>query len=128
MTPAELALFCALTDVLIVLHRRPRIRLGRRQRHDFHASGSVASRVYAVLNADAVNRREALWPLRPKLHMVQHMLIEVRRTGNIPEWSFSDEDFNGPIVKCEQIKGWQSTLPRRMLLKWSVAKFRPTRA
>ena len=125
--PAERALFGALTDVLRVLHRRPRVRLGRVERRDFYASGSAALRIYAVLNADAVSNAEALWPLRPKLHMVQHMLLEVRRTGNIPEWSFADEDFNGRVIRCEWTKGWSSTLPRRICIKWALAKFRQTR-
>ena len=80
-----------------------------------------------MLNADAVNRRAALWPLRPKLHRVQHMLLEVRRTTNISEWAFGDEDFNGKVVSCVQVKGWQKTLGGRILFKWSLAKFRQTR-
>ena len=36
---AERALFGALTDVLRVLHRRPRVRLSRSERRDFYASG-----------------------------------------------------------------------------------------
>ena len=59
--------------------------------------------------------------------MVQHMLLEVRRTGNIPEWAFGDEGFNGNVIACEQVKGWQTTLARRIILKWSLAKFRQTR-
>ena len=55
------------------------------------------------------------------------MLLEVRRTTNISEWAFGDEDFNGKVVSCVQVKGWQKTLGGRILFKWSLAKFRQTR-
>lgn len=124
---AERALFGGLTDVLKVFHRRPRTQLDLNERRCFYASGSTALRVYQVLNADAVNRRVALWPMRPKLHMVQHMFLDVKRTGNIPEWAFGDEDFNRKMITCEQMKGWQKTLPSRLIFKWSLGKYRQTR-
>ena len=126
--PAELGLFRALTDVLHVLHRRPRVKLGRAERRDFYDTGTAAVRIYGKLNADAIDDRIALWVMRPKLHMIQHMLLEVLETGVLPAWSFSDEDFNGRIVACEKHKGHQLSLPRRIGLKWAIAKFRQTRA
>lgn len=82
---------------------------------------------YVALAKGAVERRELIWPLRPKLHALCHVISGVQADCRNPKYfaCFLDEDFLGKVVrvaaKCHRTTVCRAVLQRylvRMARRW----------
>ena len=68
-----------------------------------------------------LSQEDFRWKLRPKHHMLHHIIRNIAETGIIPNWSFPDETMNCLLMKTETVKSHYRTANRRILSKWSLA-------
>eukprot|EP00969_Alexandrium_andersonii_P131428 5811973-Alexandrium_andersonii.AAC.1 len=65
--------------------------------------------------------QQPLWPLKPKLHQISHLLLEIQKERINPRFyhTFADEDFIGCIVRVAR-KCPRAALARRCLQRYLV--------
>ena len=68
-----------------------------------------------------LSQEDFRWKLRPKHHMLHHIIRDIAQTGIIPNWSFPDETMNCLLMKTETVKSHYRTANRRILSQWSLA-------
>ena len=110
-----------MNTVLAFLHRLPRTTLTPDEREECYSAGHLALQAYDLLSRRAIANDETLWPLKPKLHVFQHHLINIRKSGVLPPWSFPDEDFNGRLTRLEQNRKHFASLGERIMSRWALA-------
>ena len=64
-----------------------------------------------------------LWPIKPKLHQLDHAVRRTAHTSRKPAWCFSDEDFNRIVVRVVR-HCRNDSLGKMMLFKWSLRLYR----
>ena len=79
--------------------KRVHVHVTDQEAESFVACGQALLRSYAALSHQARARSLRLWPLRPKLHQLAHLLRGVQQTHVRPGWAFADEDFNQLVMR-----------------------------
>ena len=100
-------------DLLRVMHSHNCELLPRRAASQFVWAGQCMLQSYSALVIKAKDLRQPLWCVKPKHHLVSHLIDNVHATCENPNmcWAFSDEDFNGAMVKlCVNMKATQFDL------------------
>ena len=118
---AELGLFWGLSEMLHLVHSVKEFSFSASQRRRFCHAGRLALRSYAALSkeAAAMTPPRPLWPIKPKLHQLDHSIRRTARTSRKPAWCFSDEDFNRIVVRV--VRHCRADgLGKMMLFKWSL--------
>ncbi len=78
-------------------------------------------REYAALASQATDREELLWKLRPKFHVVAHIVLSMRETHLNPRyWScWMDEDFMAKCrALCQKVRARGVTVSRNALQRY----------
>ena len=85
-----------------------------------HVIGMVFLKTYLKLAAGALEQRKQLWRIRPKFHMLVHMVICGRRYN--PHWSSTwlDEDALKRFMKIKK-RTHKRTATARILQRWMMS-------
>ena len=84
----------------------------------------MSLQTYSFLNEDCANRGIRRFPLKPKLHLWNHLLRDAIKYKENPTWSwcFSDEDMIGRVkTMAQHCHPWTMTF--RVLKRWSQGFF-----
>ena len=120
---AEVSLFWGLSEMLHLVHNVKHHVFDDTERQRFVHAGRVALQSYAELSRQAAAARKPLWPIKPKHHQLDHQVRAVARSGRVPAWCFSDEDFNRIVVRV--VRHCRSdSLGKVMLFKWALRLYR----
>ena len=97
---------------------------------EFYTGGTLALTMFAALSRRARASGQPRWPIKPKMHQIDHMLTTVLTTSLNPAWwwSFADEDFNGKLVKLAFRHRHPLRFSERVAEKLQIAEFRRTQA
>ena len=95
----ERLLFWALAETLFILHAMKTTTFEAETRDAFVFAGRTALQANAELAREAGIKELALWCLKPKHHMFDHILRHAAATSRVPSWCFADEYFNGRSVR-----------------------------
>ena len=114
-----LALFGALSHCLRFMHTATTTLFDPSCAGAFIRAGRVALLANSDLSKQAHEAGLPRWPLRPKHHQFHHVPVRVQHTGKVPAWCFSDEDFNGKIIKTNR-PAQQRTVAEQVARKWQL--------
>ena len=97
----EAAVIWGVCEMLHIMHEHHRAFLSRREASRFVRGGTCMLRSYAALALKAKGDGLALWCIKPKHHLLSHLIDHVGSSCENPSvfWTFCDEDFNGRMAK-----------------------------